>query len=601
MDNKAIEEKAIICFKDYILDSKVISPFLNENDKEPCWDGHLFVYSDSSKSKQYLSGRVPVQIKGTIVKRFITKKYKFSVDVSDLKAYKTEPTIYIVCQQKEHSKERMLFYRFFLPETVKNILKGKESQGSIRVLFHEMPQEVVEFENRIKVFMGDRKKQLSFVDSKPFTLDDAKRKHITSFTFLAPNANMNTMELMSYLSSHPSFLYAKIDDSLGIEVPISGGPMSFMFRNEITANISVNDKVYFNRYFKEIKDGKTVISIGNFITLTIIQEGKDGAKRLDYKFESNTSSLHDRIIEAEFIKDVHQYGCFSIGDLKLEVPINDQKYVESNNAELQNWLELRNLFRKLNVTKDLSINDLTEKDNEHFNILVKTILKGQTLGLNVQEDTVVNLQVGNLKLLLWASPNKDGSCSVGDFFDGHISVVHQINNGTKVKVTPFSYLQKDNLWESCDNIPFNDITDYYNEIRSLHKHIYDIANYDILFMLKAYDAIDNKDSERGKDLLKASLKLCQWLQKHNPDPDKEVIYRLNYLQIIKRERQFSTEELGYLNYVINSEDIRPNVKVGACLLAEAKEEFQSMYDQCNDQERQEIEGFPIWHFKRFID
>ena len=171
-------------------------------------------------------------------------------------------------------------------------------------------------------------------------------------------------------------------------------------------------------------------------------------------FGGHITSLQDRIIEAEFVNYIHQYGYFNIGDLKLEVPINDQRYIEANNAELQNWVELRSLLRKLNVTKDFVIKDLTEKDNEHLNILVKTILKGQTLGLNVEEDTIVNLKVGNLQLLLWASCNKDGSCSVGDFFDGHISVVHQINDGAKVKVTPFSYLQKDNLWELCDNIPF---------------------------------------------------------------------------------------------------------------------------------------------------
>ncbi len=601
MDNKAIEEKAIICFKDYILDSTVISPFLNENDKEPCWDGHLFVYSDSSKSKKYLSGRVPVQIKGTVVKRFVTNKYKFSVDVSDLKAYKTEPTVYVVCQQKEHSKERMLFYRFFLPETVKNILKGKESQGSIKVLFHEMPQDVVEFENRIKVFMGDRKKQLSFVDSKPFTLDDAKQKHITSFTFLAPNANMNTMELMSYLSSHPSFLYAKVDDSLGIEVPISDGPMSFMFQKEMHADISVNGRVFYNGYLKEIKDGKTVISIGDFVTLTITTDGNDEAMRLDFKFESKATTLQDRITEAEFVNYVHQYGYFNIGDLKLEVLINDQKYIEANNAELQNWLELRSLLRKLNVKKDLDIKELTEKDNEHVNILVKTILKGQTLGLNVEEDTVVNLKVSNIQLLLWASRNKDGSCSVGDFFDRHISVVHQINDGTKVKVTPFSYLQKDNLWELCDNIPLDNIISYYDEIRQLHKHIYDIANHDILFMLKAYDAIGDMNFVRRKDLLEASSRLCQWLLKHNPDPERHLIYNLNSLQIIKRERQLSTEELDYLMGIISSGDIKPNVKVGACLLAEAKDEFRSFYGQCTDQERQEIENFPIWRFRELIN
>jgi hypothetical protein len=247
-------------------------------------------------------------------------------------------------------------------------LKGKESQGSIKVLFHEMPQDVVEFENRIKVFIGDRQKQLSFVNGKPFTLDDAKRKHITSFTFLAPNANMNSMELMSYLSSHPSFLYAKVDESLGIEVPISNGPMSFLFQNTIDANISVNGKVFYNSYLKVIKDGKIVISIGDFITLTMTPEGAGKANRLDYKFESKATSLQDRIIEAEFVNYIHQYGYFNIGDLKLEVPINDQRYIEANNAELQNWVELRSLLRKLNVTKDFVIKNLTEKDNEHLQV-----------------------------------------------------------------------------------------------------------------------------------------------------------------------------------------------------------------------------------------
>ena len=116
-----------------------------------------------------------------------------------------------------------------------------------------------------------------------------------------------------------------------------------------------------------------------------------------------------------------------------------------------------------------------------------------------------------------------------------------------------------------------------------------------------YDAIDDKDSVRSKDLLAASMKLCQWLQKHNPDSSRNVIYGLNHLQIVKRERQLSMEELGYLNDIISSGDILPNIKVGACLLAEDKDKFQSLYDQCTDQERQEIESFPIWHFRRLIN
>ena len=119
-------------------------------------------------------------------------------------------------------------------------------------------------------------------------------------------------------------------------------------------------------------------------------------------------------------------------------------------------------------------------------------------------------------------------------------------------------------------------------------------------MLKAYDTINDKNSARCKKLLKASMKLCQWLLVHNPDPDRDVIYRLNHLQIIKRERELTTEELDYLSDIISSGHIKPNVKVGACLLAEAKDDFQSQYELCTDMERQEIESFPIWHFKQFI-
>lgn len=58
MNCKAIEEKAILCFKEYILDSKIISQYLNENDKEPCWDGHIYLYSDVKKDKNHLIGRI---------------------------------------------------------------------------------------------------------------------------------------------------------------------------------------------------------------------------------------------------------------------------------------------------------------------------------------------------------------------------------------------------------------------------------------------------------------------------------------------------------------------------------------------------------------
>ena len=66
-DTKKTEEKALNYLKMFIEDSSVISQFISDNDKEPCWDGHLYLYSGDKRDKKHLLGRVPVQVKGTEV------------------------------------------------------------------------------------------------------------------------------------------------------------------------------------------------------------------------------------------------------------------------------------------------------------------------------------------------------------------------------------------------------------------------------------------------------------------------------------------------------------------------------------------------------
>lgn len=104
IDTKAIEEKALNHFKSFIEDSKVISQYVADNDKEPCWDGHLNLYSDGIRDKNHLQGRVPVQIKGTEVSKFVTKKWKFALEKEDLQAYLNEPTFFCCLSNKEGFK-----------------------------------------------------------------------------------------------------------------------------------------------------------------------------------------------------------------------------------------------------------------------------------------------------------------------------------------------------------------------------------------------------------------------------------------------------------------------------------------------------------------
>lgn len=185
-DSKAIEEKTLNYFKAFIEDSKVISQFIADNDKEPCWDGHLYLYSDGKRDKEHLQGRVPVQIKGTEVTRFVTKGWKYKLEKTDLKAYLHEPTFFIVCQVKKDSKERKLFYRELLPNRVNTLLKDMGPNDTRKTLFHPLTEDLKEFEDQLKVFMSNSKKMVSFADAKPLTMKEAVKQGIKDFSFVAP-------------------------------------------------------------------------------------------------------------------------------------------------------------------------------------------------------------------------------------------------------------------------------------------------------------------------------------------------------------------------------------------------------------------------------
>lgn len=65
MDKKAIETLSVNAVRDSIVTSDFLDQFIADNDKEPTWDGFVYIYGDKSKKKNKLKGRLPVQIKGT--------------------------------------------------------------------------------------------------------------------------------------------------------------------------------------------------------------------------------------------------------------------------------------------------------------------------------------------------------------------------------------------------------------------------------------------------------------------------------------------------------------------------------------------------------
>ena len=597
IDTKAIEEKALNHFKSFIEDSKVISQFIADNDKEPCWDGHLYLYADGIRDKEHLQGRVPIQIKGTEVGRFVTKKWKFKLEKADLKAYLEEPTFFIVCQVKKDSKERMLFFRELLPDLVNKLLRDMGKNATRMTLFHPLTEDLKEFEDQLMVFLSNSKKMISFAHSKLLSMEEALKKGIKDFSFIAPSKYTDRLQLMKYLSTHSSYIYAKISKELDVDMPLSNGPGRFIFQREDDSEVRVGDKVYFKGYHNEIKDGRIIIKIGNVMTINMPMDNTD-VEQATVKLTTKAKYLKESINEAEFGVALNDTGVLSVGMLNLQMKVHEKEYVEELRQKLIRWKELDNVLEKLHVTKPFDLTAITDDQGKLIDLLIETVGNGNMVNLPGQETTLLLLEIGNIKLLLWCAVGKDGMCAIGDFFDRSIRIAYKISEDETINVSPYSYLQLDKLWEKVDNIDFDNIISSAEEAARQHEYCYMMSNYDVLAMITAADALEKTDVERSKKLLEEALKLDEWLIGKEPKDEMRPLHIINKMQIMKRQRELTADERQTLEDMLNDEFAGDMVKAGVYLLLDRQEEFQQLFETMQEDEKKSVKEFPIWRFVR---
>ena len=597
IDTKSIEEKALNHFKSFIEDSKVISQFIADNDKEPCWDGHLYLYADGIRDKEHLQGRVPIQIKGTEVGRFVTKKWKFKLEKADLKAYLEEPTFFIVCQVKKDSKERMLFFRELLPDLVNKLLRDMGKNATRMTLFHPLTDDLKEFEDQLMVFLSNSKKMISFAHSNLLSMEEALKKGIKDFSFIAPSKYTDRLQLMKYLSTHSSYIYAKISKELDVDMPLSNGPGRFIFQREDDSEVRVGDKVYFKGYHNEIKDGRIIIKIGNVMTINMPMDNTD-MEQATVKFTTKAKYLKESINEAEFGVALNDTGVLSVGMLDLQMKVHEKKYVEELRQKLKRWKELDNVLEKLHVTKPFDLTAITDGQGKLIDLLIETVGKGNTVNIPGQEATLLLWEIGNIELLLWCAVGKDGMCAIGDFFDRSIGIEYKISIDETINVSPYSYLQLDKLWEKVDNIDFDNMIASAEEAARQHEYCYMMSNYDVLAMITAADALEKTDVERSKKLLEEALKLNDWLIRKEPKDEMRPLHIINKMQIMKRQRELTADERQTLEEMLNDEFAGDMVKAGVYLLLDRQEEFQQLFETMQEDKKKSLKEFPIWRFVR---
>lgn len=576
-----IEQLATSTIKMLIAKMSLLSAYIAEKDKEPLWDGHIYIYTDKSKKNEVLYGRIPVQVKGERVKSIDKPTLTFHVPISDLRNYRTLGVVYLVVGIDDKSDTKS-YYSLLQPIKIKKILSNKGGQQGTNIKLEELPTDEHELVAVLMNFFDDCKKQVSFVDTPTLKLEDFKT-HETSINVTCFGDSPDS--LFDYIFNHEVCLYAKPPLDIYPDIPLDT-VNCLQLERTIEKSITIKGKTHYSLYHLVYTKSGKYLQIGKSIRFNIGENLK-----ADFNLQG---TLSEQITDMSFLLDFFQAGEVTLGDATIhQDPTKIDEEITPRIAEFQEHLEyLKNIQKvlvALSVKDELVIdyNDFKPEYREKIALLMDVILKGKRCfkkSLNDASPCLCGLQIFNLYIpvVFVKGQGKQPDMFI-NILEQEMNVSISCSNGETYPISKYALLEQINYKE----IP----SQYYDRVISSFKQdimtypiLADRLNYSLLDMIRAYDDTANLE------LLDLCINFSKWLLE-NANELPLTIRQLNYLQSVKRSRSLMQSELNILNDIIQKE-IEPQNKVAAYILQGNREQAKVLF---NELENQDIfKAFPIY-------
>lgn len=581
MDSDKIELLAVNCITDSFACSDKIKTYIPTNDKEPVWDGHIYICA--SKGHYY---RIPTQVKGKLCKR-IPAKPSYSVSVTNLKNYKRDGgVLYFVVFIKDN--ERFSYYASLAPIDLKRLIKKANSQASISVPLKPLPRINCETESELIEFYFDCKRQTSFSDSEVLTLEETIKKGYP-ITYRVHDAT-NQVDALLKLGDRYRYIYANIGDgSNPIYVPIGDQPFKLMPFPTVDKEVSVNDRIFYPSYQEGHSSYERVIIIDEFFRIN-----SDKVKqRAQLEATFNTTSLSRYINQVRFLYYAFNAGYFNLGTERIEFNEISKDDLDDINNRMKFWTRVVNVLNLLHVDLDLiDITNFGDKEIGQLKLLCRLILDKQSVKQNQELSTVSSLDIGDYSILLLSEKQKDGKFAGKDFFSIANSkcIYLKDDNEPSVVLPIYSAVFYREDAHKLINIDYEHLLEQYEKASQYSSDISTYANQDVLNMITVYDRQVKKDVR----LIDAALALSNWLISKYTGTEFSYIFEINKYQIILRKNLVLTSQ--EINELLDlSESALPaNAKWAIFILLNDGTRAERYWSKLTDEEKLEHKKFPIY-------
>ena len=586
-----LEKIATASVKTSISMTDVLSPFINDGEKEPSWDGNIYIYSNKDKKKDGIK-KVPVQVKGKYNNDFSKETIKFPVAVIDLENYLNDGgVIFFVVLIGNNGLDTKIYYSCRLPVKLRSILDNNIKKKKRSIELKPFPDDNLKKVSVLLNFYDHRQKQTSFVNSELQSLDELDKQGVLEGISLSvTNYGCSKTDTYNQLFRDDVYMYANIRGSAVLQ-PLMEIPMDLNIEETIEAEVSVNGVVYYSQFQIIRSKDKVILAIGESFTISKSEE----KSVFTIKFEQ-TPILKNQVIDLEFILALHEYKQFEIGGHIL--PINFEKLInEENVGKLQQNLEYcHNLMRVLGIFKldtEIDMNNLSEKDYHTNDQMIKGLLNNEPItGLKDNLPFVIRLNYLGTKVVVGLQKEDvPNTYRISDYFsEPHILLYRE---GDEIyKTSKYDFLKSDDFLE-IRNLDYDDIFQSYQEL-SDEKNIFVRANCMLMQLIAAYD--DSGDTRM--DILDTAYKFAEWL--YNADiGESELepeIRILNLYQVLKRRGELSKAQKRKLFEIAEDQNLCKEIRIGANLLLDNQIVAGILFEGLSDDLKENFREFLFFRF-----
>lgn len=238
LDSKTIETFSVNAVKDSIVMSEFLEQFIAENDKEPSWDGFVYIYNNRDKKKSDLKGRMPVQIKGKLCDDHTQIQISYSMQVADLRNYLWDNgCILFVVYIGNNGLTRKIYYVELTPVKLRKLLKEVGQHERKTVHLKEFP---ADNDKKATIFFNclqNCQKQASFKEGNLFSLNELEEQGILE-NIVIPFAGVGITDPQMALIKNEIYIYAKIKGSSVLQ-PVDMIPENIHTQEKMDALITI--------------------------------------------------------------------------------------------------------------------------------------------------------------------------------------------------------------------------------------------------------------------------------------------------------------------------------------------------------------------------